>query len=370
MQANSLLQVISYNLRGMSMKRSLSIFMVMLLLVLLASCGSKEAGKKETASSNKENKSTQSAELTYDELVKKAKEEGKVVVYGSSSPERFGLVAEAFKKQFGIDVMYNRTEAGDLANRIHSEHQSGKVQVDVVVQSNMVMLQEFKQKGYVEKVNYVTPETADEVNAMSDGYFTPIQIAAAGIMYDSDKMKTPTSWEDLLNPDIKQFAIQNPASNNTFIAVLNTLRDKYGDEFIEKLGEKLVYYDAVPLVANNIMAKEVTAGLNFPSTAIALINKQPSSIKFTDELGVTSGITQYQLLMEKGQHHYAGLLFMNWNLTAEAQKAWNGNDGGATPLKSIKIDGVRQVPDGFVPADYDRATKERDEILSLLKKGN
>jgi iron(III) transport system substrate-binding protein len=331
-----------------------------MVTILIAACGAKETAKNESSGSS----SNESGKLTYDELVKKAKEEGELVIYSSDSPEFFSQVEKKFEDTFGIDIKYTRGSSGDSAQRVIAEHQSGKVQVDVIHVADSVIIDDFKQKGYLEKVSYVAPENADEANALSDGYKLPVRYNPAGIAYDSSVMDEPKSWEDLLKLDKGQFAIEDPAGLLTYVALLNTLREKYGDDFLKEFGKKVTLYNSTPLVANNVVAKEITAGVTWSAVVTPLI-QQGSTIKYTHNLDVTGGVTLYQVLDSEAPHPNAALLFMNWIVTKDGQSIFNGNNIGATPFEGIE--GVLQVPKGYVEVDYVRAQKERDEVLNLLK---
>src|SRR3954452_13310325 len=148
------------------MKKNLLLSFVIIFSIILAACGSKETTQKDVD----DKEYADNTELTYEQIIEKAKEEGKLVVYGSSSPERFSVPEKAFEEEFGIDVEYIRAAGGDLANRVNAEFKSKKVLADVVFGGDHVMVENFNDSGFVEKVNFVSPETAEEVNKLSDIY--------------------------------------------------------------------------------------------------------------------------------------------------------------------------------------------------------
>lgn len=347
--------------------KNLRFLVIALIAIILGACGS-ETSNTESNQESEVKEQDNLTELTYEELVEKAKEEGEVVVYGSSSPERMSGVIEAFENKYGIEVKYTTTNAGDIVNKLHAEHQSGNVQVDVIFQANSLINKEFIDSGYLAEIKYSLPEIAEEANALTvDNYITPMNVATAGILYDSSVIDKPESWEDLLDSSVSEIGIEDPAQNNTFIAILNVLRDEYGDDFIKELGKKLVIYDKITMVANNVMAKEIPVGFSMGSVGLPIINQaSDSSVKYIDDLPVVGGINLYQGLVKEGSNNHAGLLLLNWTLSPEGQVAWNGNDMGKTPLKNIEIEGVEPAPDGLVEIDYARALEEREEILELL----
>jgi iron(III) transport system substrate-binding protein len=344
-------------------KKNLLLSLVIIFSIILAACGSKETTQKDVDNKEKADKT----ELTYEQIIDKAKEEGKLVVYGSSSPERFSVPEKAFEEEFGINVEYIRAAGGDLANRVNAEFKSKKVLADVVFGGDHVMMENFNDSGFVEKVNFVSPETAEEVNKLSDIY-TPVNLSPTGIVYDSTQMEEPKSWEGLLDPKLKgKIGIADPSLSNTLPALFLRLKDEYGEEFLKKFGEQVVIYDADPLVANNVVGKELIAGLSYSTIALPLIKGDASNtIKYTQDLDVTAGPMAAMTLLKERPNTYAGLLFMNWSMTIEGQKAWNGNFMGITALESVEVEGVSKPPAGYEVSDYKRAAEEKEEILELF----
>lgn len=62
-----------------------------------------------------------------------AKKEGKIVVYGSTTPELRVHLPKAFEKRFGIKMEYNALKGRELASRIRSERAAGIFNADAVI---------------------------------------------------------------------------------------------------------------------------------------------------------------------------------------------------------------------------------------------
>lgn len=346
-------------------------------MTLLAACGSQPGPQEAAAPNTNTNATTNNGaneeseddpnNLTYEELIEKAKEEGELVMYGTDSAELMAKVSEAFQNEFGIKINYSRVSGtGEVVSRIESEHQSGKVMVDILNNGNDSILRQFVDKGYAKQVKFTIPETAEEANSITDGYIFTSRINPTGIVYDSARMEEPTSWEDLLAPELKgQVAMADPSLITTKIALFVELREKFGNEFIQKLGEQLVIYNEDPMVPNNVIGKEIIAGISYSAVSVPFI-KGDSSIKYTDNLDVITGPMLPHIVFAKAPHPHAALLYANWIYSKEGQQLLNGNDVGISPLNSIEIEGVRPFPQGFKQADYDRAVVERDAILELF----
>ncbi len=93
-----------------------------------------------------------------DELVQRAKKEGKVAIY-TSTDEAQGLpLVEAFKAAYGIEVDYNGIGTTDVYNRVLNEAAAGQVSADVAWTSSMDLQMALAAKGLLDV--YKSPEAA------------------------------------------------------------------------------------------------------------------------------------------------------------------------------------------------------------------
>ena len=76
-----------------------------------------DAGEKKESDTN-----STDAVGAPEELVKAAKEEGKLIVYGSCEEEYLNAVCANFKSLYGIDVQAQRLSTGEVAAKIEEEN--------------------------------------------------------------------------------------------------------------------------------------------------------------------------------------------------------------------------------------------------------
>src|SRR5262245_31544923 len=72
-------------------------------------------------------------EKPWDQLIQRARKEGKVVVVGSADTEIRKAVPAKFNERFGIPVEYISISATDLLARLRAERQSGLYTIDVLL---------------------------------------------------------------------------------------------------------------------------------------------------------------------------------------------------------------------------------------------
>jgi iron(III) transport system substrate-binding protein len=130
---------------------------VLFLLALLLPLGLFAAGKQEAPAPAAP---TVVEEISHDELVARAKEEGKVVVYATSS--RIAKAADGFKKLYGIEVEYSNLKDFELIEKVAKEAQAGVAGADfVLAQDAGRLVGELIEPGYL--YNYVPPTLKDVV---------------------------------------------------------------------------------------------------------------------------------------------------------------------------------------------------------------
>ena len=130
---------------------------VLFLIALLLPLGLFAAGKQEAPAPAA---APVVEEISHDELVARAKEEGKVVVYATSS--RIAKAAAGFKALYGIEVEYSNLKDCELIEKVAKEAQAGVAGAHfVLAQDAGRLVGELIEPGYL--YNYVPPTLKDVV---------------------------------------------------------------------------------------------------------------------------------------------------------------------------------------------------------------
>ncbi len=204
-------------------------------------------------------------------LEEAAKQEGKVVVYGSMESETMAAVAKAFTKKYGVGVDYWRGSATKVLDRALNEFNSGRPSSDVVLTNRGPMLL-LKKRGAFAK--YLSPQTAnfpastkDPDNILSPTY----RIGIVGILYNTRLLKpeeVPKSLEDFLNPKWRgKWVIPDPTQHITTGQWLRNLEKLYGAEWlplVKKLGEtKPILVESFTPATQKIISGDAPAGVSY-----------------------------------------------------------------------------------------------------------
>lgn len=189
-----------------------------------------DAGEKKESDTN-----STDAVGAPEELVKAAKEEGKLIVYGSCEEEYLNAVCANFKSLYGIDVQAQRLSTGEVAAKI--EEENGHPSADVWFGGTTDPYNVTSSKGLLEQYE---PKNASHLisdkfkSANKDWY--GIYKGILGILYDKEelqrlKLDVPQDYKDLIDPKYKGLIwSSNYNTAGTAKLIINTVIQKYGHD--------------------------------------------------------------------------------------------------------------------------------------------
>ena len=189
-----------------------------------------DAGEKKESDTN-----STDAVGAPEELVKAAKEEGKLIVYGSCEEEYLNAVCANFKSLYGIDVQAQRLSTGEVAAKI--EEENGHPSADVWfggttdpynVSSSKGLLEQYEPKN----ASHLISDKFKSTNKDWYGIYKGI----LGILYDREelqrlKLDVPQDYKDLIDPKYKGLIwSSNYNTAGTAKLIINTVIQKYGHD--------------------------------------------------------------------------------------------------------------------------------------------
>ena len=189
-----------------------------------------DAGEKKESDTN-----STDAVGAPEELVKAAKEEGKLIVYGSCEEEYLNAVCANFKSLYGIDVQAQRLSTGEVAAKI--EEENGHPSADVWFGGTTDPYNVTSSKGLLEQYE---PKNAshlisDKFKSTNKDWYG-IYKGILGILYDKEelqrlKLDVPQDYKDLIDPKYKGHVwSSNYNTAGTAKLIINTVIQKYGHD--------------------------------------------------------------------------------------------------------------------------------------------
>ena len=204
---------------------------------VVAGLGITACKKSDSDAGEKKESDTNSTEAVGapEELVKAAKEEGKLIVYGSCEEEYLNAVCANFKSLYGIDVQAQRLSTGEVAAKI--EEENGHPSADVWFGGTTDPYNVTSSKGLLEQYE---PKNAshlisDKFKSTNKDWYG-IYKGILGILYDKDelqrlKLDVPQDYKDLIDPKYKGLIwSSNYNTAGTAKLIINTVIQKYGHD--------------------------------------------------------------------------------------------------------------------------------------------
>lgn len=204
---------------------------------VIAGLGITACKKSDSDAGEKKESDTNSTDTVGapEELVKAAKEEGKLIVYGSCEEEYLNAVCSNFKSLYGIDVQVQRLSTGEVAAKI--EEENGHPSADVWFGGTTDPYNVTSSKGLLEQYE---PKNAshlisDKFKSTNKDWYG-IYKGILGILYDKEELKrlkldVPQDYKDLIDPKYKGLIwSSNYNTAGTAKLIINTVIQKYGHD--------------------------------------------------------------------------------------------------------------------------------------------
>jgi iron(III) transport system substrate-binding protein len=273
------------------------------------------------------------------ELVKAACAEGSVVYYTAQSDADERAIIEPFQKQFScVKVNVISAVTGRLYERIQTEATAGKMQADVAMLTDEVLVQQMIDGKLVRP--WTPPlDPVYPANAKVQGWWYAGSGSFMLPFYNEDAVgkDEPKNWNDLLDPKWKGKIATSPITiGGTAWMQYAFMKEKFGRDYLVKLAAQQpklfsAYNAAVLSVARGEMAIGISSALNeYP---VRVNDGAPIKPIFPKE-GIP--YTNYpMMLLANSPHPNAGELFANWYLTKVAQSMLVKTRGAYSVRKDV-----------------------------------
>ena len=355
----------------------------------LAGCGGGGNDAKSDSSSGSDAASGDKVGAP-DDLVKAAKDEGTLVVYGSCEEDYLATACKHFQELYGIEVQYQRLSTGEVQAKIEEENgnPSGDVWFGGTTDPYNVATAEGLLEPY--KANNAThilkPKYMD-----ADGNWYGIYTGLLGIMYNKDELDrkgldAPQDFKDLTDEKYKGLIwSSNYNTAGTAKLIINTAIQKYGHDdgikWLVDLDKNIaVYTKSGSGPSKNIGTGECTIGLGFLHDGIyQIVDNGYENIGLQIPTSGTSCEVGATAIFKGAKHANAAKLWIEYALSPECVElaAQNGS------YQFLVIDNAEQPqvakdygldPDNVMDYDFEDAkehTKEYvEEVMNALGGGD
>ncbi len=266
--------------------------------------------------------------------IEAAKKEGEVVWYTTQIINPFVLDMEkAFTARTGVKVKYVRANSTDIALRIATEGQAGRMQSDVFDGTTSA---EFLKKG-----GYVLQWLPDEAKSFAPEYVDPEGYWVASNFYIITAAfntsliapgTEPKSWDALLDPKLKGKiawgATPSISAGAGFIGIaLKEMGQEKGMTYLRKLaGQDIAgIKGSARVTIDRAIAGEYAVALQiFPEHAVGG-EKQGAPIRWIAMQPAMTGIVSTTAITKGSPHPNAAKLLLEFLISEEGQKVYRDN---------------------------------------------
>lgn len=323
--------------------------MAVLVAALLAACGGQAVtpgGGVSTAAS------------TWDEVLKKASEEGTVSLYSALLPEVNKELEARFEKAYpDIDLRITRIVGPEVSAKLDAELKSGSLGADIINHVNYEWAKSKADEGlFAEPIgpNGAGPDWKD-TPYLIDGVLQTSALTALGIAWNTEKVTDPpTTYEGLADPKFGNGQLGLVDNLAAPMADMYTwLEDTYGPGYLAKLAElkPKFYPSAVPL-QEALLSGEISIALWGASSTVKPIKESGGPI---DWLMPDPGWAPPNLgyMFKESKNPNAAQVLFDFMASKDGQEALAKDN--LSVLKNVS--GAVEAPKDLTLLDLTRATK-------------
>lgn len=373
------------------MKTTVKAFaLVMAAVLLAAACTAPNVPAPTTAPAQPVSGATkaplQAWETKWNATLAAAKQEGKLVIYGDTSPEMRQEVSKAFEAKYGISIDWLAGRANELVARIISERRSGIFVPDVLSDATMSAMNLLKPTGALLPLEpaLMLPDVTDTSKWLQNRlwfvdtertHIAYLAISMPTIVINSDLVKTEemASLNNTLDAKWKgRIVMDDPTQGgpgNTWVTAVGEFI--LNQDYLKKLAKQ------EPMILRNqrqevewIAQAKYPIGLGMSSDEIVNFIRAGAPVKvITPKEGTFLSQSRGGLsLVEQPPHPNAARVYLNWALSQEGQTVISKAEGLQSARIDVSADWVephaRRIPDAkyFDTIKFEYQTKKQEYI--------
>ncbi|MBI2986349.1 MAG: extracellular solute-binding protein [Deltaproteobacteria bacterium] len=268
---------------------------------------------------------------SHDEVVAKAKKEGKIRFLASMDPANIKATIAAFRKKYPfIDIDGQESSGTDAARRVLLEVQSGKSKEWDVVRMIPEYYSEYT--PYLSKVDLlgmaghgvlqIPLPMIDQKDRNIIAFDTQLHVTAYNTKLVPANL-VPKSWEELLRPELRGRKFAVDVRPQDIAALVPAWGLEKTLDFARKIAaQQPIWVRGIVRTLASIMAGEIPMmmGANFGNVKGAQRKDPIGAVQYVILEPAPVRLANAQAILATSQHPHAALLWLEWMAGPEAQK--------------------------------------------------
>lgn len=328
------------------LKRRHKDFLILPLALFFAilACAPREAPALQTKIQEKQEspaiKARASWEQEWDDLVKAAQKEGKLVLYSGLEPYTLAALVDSFGKKYGIDLENISGQSRQLETKITFERAAGLYIPDMYIEGPSGSLR-WKQQGLLQNLKPLVfrPDVLDKTkwkyfygpfwdkDGFQAGGTANIQQQFTLNTKVAGPAKQFTSMNDVLDPTWKGKIVSiDPSKVGGALTAFAATYEIMGDDYMKKFGEQIgAVVDDKRLGSDWLVRGKYPIGFGL-SVGVLISDYMDAGVDWIDHIQPKEGFYMTSsgaaVIFDRAPHPNAAKLFLNWFLTKEGQETY------------------------------------------------
>ena len=305
---------------------------------------------------------------------------GKLVIYTSMYDDVIEAIDRTLEKVFpSVDIEFFYGGTGTLQAKIAAEFAAGRLGCDMLMVADPSYAIELKSMGVLQPIMIGnTDDLAFEYD--KEGYWYPVRISNMVLAYNPDKYKKseiPNSFYDFAYDKRAQgmISMSNPLTSGTALDTISALKDKYGYEYFDALGQQKVKIESGSVALTKLETGECKVIMILEESVLQKREMDRSKIEViypTDgTIVVPSPIMSINDQWSPNKNSAAAKAVTEWFLSEEGQKnivkAWMHSVSSTYPLPPFDAPPTKEILKNTIPVDWQATVTLREELRTRFQ---
>lgn len=249
---------------------------------------------------------------------------GKLVLYTSQPEKDANQTAAGFRKLHpGVDVEIFRSGTTEVMAKLAAEFSAGQPRPDVLFIADSVSMEALKAENRLEAHAAAKVDGFDAQAFDKDKTYFGTKLITTGIAYNKAAKTIPTSWADLMKPEMKgQISMPSPLYSGAAAITLGVIakRPDLGWKFFEALKAN----EAVAVRGNGAVLRSVATGEKPYGILVDFMaynaKAQGSPVEFVAPKEGVTAVTEPVAILKTASNKPAARAFIDFLLSEDGQK--------------------------------------------------